>query len=148
MKVIFLQDVEGKGKEGEVKKVSDGYARNFLFPKQLAQEATKGNMKAAEEKKQHDQKQEENERKDAQTLKTDIERRTVEIKAKSGEKGRLFGSVTSKQIAEELKQHGIKVDKRKIELDDPIRALGYTNVPVKIHPDVTAVIKVHVVEQK
>lgn len=148
MKVIFLKDVEGKGEKGEVKNVSDGYARNFLLPKQMAQEATQGNVNAAEVKKKNDRRQAEDKRKDAETLKMDIERRTVEVKAKSGENGRLFGSVTSKQIAEELKKHGIKVDKRKIELDEPIRVLGYTNVPVKIHPDVTAVIKVHVVEGK
>lgn len=148
MKVILLEDVKGKGKKGEVKNVSDGYARHYLFPKHLAEEATKGNIKAVQIRKKKDQKQVESERQGAEALKGKIEALTVEITAKSGEGGRLFGSVTSKQIAQELKQHDVKVDKRKIELDEPIRVLGFTNVPVKVHSDVTAVIKVHVVEGK
>lgn len=148
MKVIFLADVQGKGKQGEIKNVPDGYARNYLLPKQLAEEATAGNIRAAEEKKKKERQKAADARKDAETLKNDIEKRTVEIKAKSGDKGHLFGSVTNKHIADELKQHGIHVDKRKIDLDEPIRSLGYANVPVKIHPDVQAMIKVHVVEGK
>ena len=148
MKVIFLKDVKGKGKEGEVKNVADGYARNYLFPNKLAVEANKSNLQALKAKKRSDQKKAEEELKKAKELKASLEKTTVELKAKSGEGGRLFGSVTSKQIADELKKKGIQVDKRKIELDEPIRSLGYTNVPVKIHPDVTAVIKVHVTEME
>jgi large subunit ribosomal protein L9 len=99
----------------------------------------------AQKKKQKELEAEE--LKESQDLKKTLEALTVELTAKSGEGGRLFGSVTSKQIAEELKKkHNIKVDKRKIELDDAIRALGYTNVPVKLHPEVTATVKVHVTE--
>lgn len=140
MKVIFLQDVKGKGKKGEIKNVADGYAHNFLFKKNLAIEALE-----AQKKKEAELAKQELE--NAKKLKEVLENTTVELKAKAGEGGRLFGSVTSKQIAEELnKTHKIKLDKRKIELDDAIRSLGYTNVPVKLHPDVTAVLKVHVSE--
>lgn len=147
MKVIFLKDVKGKGKEGEVKEVSEGYARNFLFPRKYAIEASKGNLKTLEVHKQSEAKKEEEELHEAQALKSKIENLNVELKAKSGEGGRLFGSITSKQIAQELKKKNIKVDKRKIELSDPIRTLGYSDVPIKIHSQVTATLKVHVVEE-
>jgi|SRR5699024_4045729 len=148
MKVIFLKDVKGKGKKGEVKNVSTGYARNYLLKNNLAQEATPGNLKALEGKKRKKKQLEQEEKEEAIELKDALAERTVEIKAKSGKEGRLFGSITSKQIAEQLeKQHGYKIDKRKMELDNPIRSLGYTNVPVKLHPDVSGSVKVHVVEQ-
>lgn len=148
MKVIFLQDVKGRGKKGEVKNVSDGYARNYLLKNNIAQEATPGNLKALEGQKRKEKQLEQEEKEEAINLKDALAELTVEIKAKSGKDGRLFGSITSKQIAQSLeKNHGHKIDKRKIELDQPIRALGYTNVPVKLHPEVTGSIKVHVAEQ-
>ncbi len=149
MKVIFLKDVKGKGKKGEVKNVADGYAQNFLFKQGLAIEATPANLKALEAQKNKQKKEAEEELARAKQLKEKIDTLTVELFAKAGEGGRLFGSITSKQIAEALQQqHDIKIDKRKIELDDAIRALGYTNVPIKLHPEVTATLKVHVREQK
>ncbi|AKM20686.1 50S ribosomal protein L9 [Geobacillus sp. FSL K6-0789] len=149
MKVIFLKDVKGKGKKGEIKNVADGYANNFLFKQGLAIEATPANLKALEAQKQKEQRQAAEELANAKKLKEQLEKLTVTIPAKAGEGGRLFGSITSKQIAESLQaQHGLKLDKRKIELADAIRALGYTNVPVKLHPEVTATLKVHVTEQK
>ncbi|WP_261131391.1 50S ribosomal protein L9 [Bacillus sp. Marseille-Q3570] len=148
MKVIFIKDVKGKGKQGEVKNVSEGYARNYLFPNNLAKEANKGNLKTLEKKKESEKKQAEEERHEAVKLKDELEKLTIELSTKAGEGGRLFGSVTSKQIAAELKKKNYKVDKRKIELSDPIRSLGYTNVPIKLHPEVTATLKVHVTEQK
>jgi large subunit ribosomal protein L9 len=148
MRVIFLQDVKGKGKKGEVKNVSDGYARNYLLKNNLAEEATSGNMKALEAQKRKSKQLEQQEKENAEQLKKKIESLEVTIKAKSGDGGRLFGSITSKQIADALnKDHGIKTDKRKLELDQPIRALGFTNVPIKLHPEVTGTVKVHVVEQ-
>ncbi|WP_068675997.1 50S ribosomal protein L9 [Oceanobacillus sp. Castelsardo] len=148
MRVIFLKDVKGKGKKGDVKNVSDGYARNFLLKNNLAEEATSGNLKALEAKKKKDAALEQQEKDDAVELKEKIENLTVEIKAKSGEGGRLFGSITSKQIADVLnKNYGYQIDKRKIELNQPIRSLGYTNVPVKLHQEVSGTIKVHVAEQ-
>ncbi|MFD2209473.1 50S ribosomal protein L9 [Virgibacillus halophilus] len=147
MKVIFMKDVKGKGKKGEVKNVSDGYARNYLLKNNIAVEATPGNMKGLEAQKRKQKQLEQEEKEAAMTLKDKLAELTVEIQAKSGE-GKLFGSITSKQIAEALqKEHGYKLDKRKIELDQPIKSLGYTVVPVKLHPEVSGSIKVHVVEK-
>ena len=149
MEVIFLKEVKGKGKKGDVKNVSDGYARNYLLKNNLAQEATPGNLKALEAKKKKNEQLEQEEKEEAMNLKDTLADLTVELKAKSGDSGRLFGSITSKQIADALeKQHGYKIDKRKMELDQPIRALGYTTVPVKLHPEVSGSVKVHVTEQK
>lgn len=148
MKVIFLKDVKGKGKKGEIKNVADGYANNFLFKQGLAIEATPANIKALEAQKRKEQRQAEEELAKAKQLKEKLEQITVQLAAKAGEGGRLFGSITSKQIAEALQaQHQIKIDKRKIELEDAIRSLGFTNVPVKLHPEVTATLKVHVTEK-
>lgn len=148
MKVIFLKDVKGKGKKGEVKNVADGYAQNFLLKQGLAVEATNANVSSLNAQKKKQEKEAVEELEQMQELKKVLEELTVELNAKSGEGGRLFGSITSKQIADELKKsHNIKLDKRKIELPDAIRALGFTNVPVKLHPDVSATVKVHVTEQ-
>src|SRR5690554_5344054 len=139
MKVIFLKDVKGTGKKGEVKNVSDGYATNFLIKNGYAVEATPQNLKALEAKKRQQEKQAENELQEAKQLKEKIEKLTVELTAKAGEGGRLFGSITSKQIAEQLqKSYNIKIDKRKIEMEDAIRSLGFTKVPVKLHTEVVA----------
>lgn len=148
MKVIFLEDVKGKGKKGEVKNVSDGYARNYLLPRGLATEATEASMKQLNQQNKAEEKRKEAEKEKAEALAAKIEKLTVQIPAKSGEGGRLFGSITSKQIAESLQKQKIKVDRRKIDLPEPIRSLGVTQVPVKLHPGVTATIKVQVVEQK
>ncbi|GKV67338.1 MULTISPECIES: 50S ribosomal protein L9 [Sporosarcina] len=148
MKVIFLQDVKGKGKKGEVKEVSTGYAQNFLLKNNMAIEATAASMSQLEGQKNRQKKDAAAELAEAKELKETIEKLTVELKAKSGEGGRLFGSITSKQIGQALeKQHKIKVDRRKMELPDAIRALGFTNVPIKLHPDVTATLKVQVTEE-
>ncbi len=147
MKVIFLKDVKGKGKKGEVKNVADGYAHNFLLKQGLAVEANSANVSSLNAQKKKEEKLAAEELAEAKELKATLDKLTVELTAKSGEGGRLFGSITSKQIAEELqKKHSIKIDKRKIELDDAIRSLGYTKVPVKLHPDVTATLNVHVKE--
>lgn len=147
MKVIFLQDVKGKGKKGEVKNVSDGYARNYLFPNNLAVEATKGNLKELEQQKKATEKKAQKQLEEAKQLKEKLENEKIEIKAKAGEGGRLFGAVSTKQIADTLKKKGYKVDKRKIELEEPIRSLGVTKTPIKIHPEVTATVNVHVIEE-
>jgi large subunit ribosomal protein L9 len=147
MKVIFLKDVKGKGKKGEVKNVADGYAQNFLLKQGLAVEASNAAISSLSAQKKKEEKLAEEELQQAKKLKEELEKLTVELIAKSGEGGRLFGSITSKQIAEALqKKHSIKIDKRKIELEDAIRALGYTKVPVKLHSEVTASLNVHVKE--
>jgi large subunit ribosomal protein L9 len=147
MKVIFLKDVKGKGKKGEVKNVADGYAHNFLLKQGLAVEANSSNISSLSAQKKKEEKLAAEELAEAKQLKAKIGEITVELTAKSGEGGRLFGSITSKQIAEELKKkHSIQIDKRKIELEDAIRTLGVTKVPVKLYPEVTATLNVHVKE--
>lgn len=150
MKVIFLQDVKGKGKKGDVKEVPNGYAQNFLLKNNFAKEANKSSISQLAGQKKAQEKQEAEILEEAKELKGFLEKEetVVELKAKAGEDGRLFGSIPSKQIAEGLnKQYKVKLDKRKIELNNPIRTLGYTNVPVKLHHEVTATIKVHVVAE-
>jgi large subunit ribosomal protein L9 len=146
MKVIFLKDVKGQGKKGEIKEVSEGYAANFLIPQKLAQPASQGNVKTLEQQKQAEIRKKEHEKEEAELLGKKLEGMTVVLRSKAGEGGRLFGSITNKQIAEELEKMKIKLDKRKIILDEPIRTLGFTNVPVKLHQDVTVTLKVQVVE--
>ena len=150
MKVIFLQDVKGKGKQGDVKEVTTGYAQNFLIKNGYAKEDNKGSMSALAGQKKEKEKHEAEVLAQAKEMQAFLEdeKTVVEIKAKAGEDSRLFGSIPSKQIAEALnKQYNVKLDKRKIELANPIRSLGYTNVPVKLHHEVTAKIKVHVVAE-
>jgi len=147
MKVIFLKDVKGKGKKGEVKNVADGYAHNFLIKNGFAVEANAANLSTLKAQQKKEEKLAAEELAEAKRLKEVLDKVTVELSAKAGEGGRLFGSITTKQIAEALgKQHGIKVDKRKMELPDAIRALGHTKIPVKLHHDVTATLDVHVKE--
>ncbi|WP_010308267.1 50S ribosomal protein L9 [Kurthia senegalensis] len=148
MKVIFLEDVKGKGKKGEVKEVSDGYARNVLLKQKKAVEATAAELQKLNNNNKRAEANAAKELADAKKLKETMEKLTVELTAKLGKDGRLFGSITSKQIAEQLqKDHGIKIDKRKMDLKDAIRTLGVTNVNVKLHHEVTAVLKVHVAEE-
>jgi len=151
MKDNFLEDVRGKGKKGEVKKVAAGFAQNFLIKNNQAIEATKANVAKLKAEQNREAKDYEAEKAEAKVLKTQIEddKTVVEISAKSGADGRLFGSVTTKKIAEELnKQYNIKADKHKMTLSDGIKALGYINVPVKLFEGVEATIRVHVTEKK
>ncbi|WP_136607496.1 50S ribosomal protein L9 [Paenibacillus dokdonensis] len=147
MKVIFLKDVKGQGKKGEIKEVSEGYAGNFLLPRGLARLATDGNMKTLENQTAAEQKRKDQEKEDAQQLGKKLEDMMIQLKAKAGEGGRLFGAITSKQIAEALVALNVKIDKRKIELEEPIRHLGVTQMTVKLHPEVKATLKVQVTEE-
>lgn len=150
MKVIFLQDVKGKGKKGDIKEVPNGYAQNFLIKNNLAKPANNESMAELKGKQKAKEKQDAEVLAEAKELKALLEEEetVVKINAKAGEDGRLFGSIPSKQIADALnKQYKIKIDKRKIELDQPIRALGFTQVPVKLHPQVTATINVHTIQE-
>ncbi|WP_410770144.1 50S ribosomal protein L9 [Fontibacillus sp. BL9] len=147
MKVIFLKDVKGQGKKGEIKEVSEGYAQNFLMPRGLVRPATDGNVKTLEHQTAAEVKRKEKEKEEAQALGKKLEEMTVTLKAKAGEGGRLFGAITSKQVAEALEKAGVKIDKRKIEMHDPIRTLGVTQVPVKLHPEVKSTFKVQVTEE-
>ena len=147
MKVIFLQDVKGQGKKGEVKEVSEGYARNFLCPRGLVKEATDGNVKGVAQQKLSEQRKKDQEVVEAQLLAKTLEDLSLVIKAKSGEAGRLFGAITNKQISEALSNVKIEVDKKKIVLDQPIRNIGTTIVTVKLHTKVSAKLKVQIVEE-
>jgi len=147
MKVILLQDVKGLGKKGELVNASDGYARNFLFPKKAAAEATDGNIKTLKEQKNSQEMKKQQEVEDAKNLGKKLEELTIEIIAKAGDGGKLFGSVTSKDLAEELqKQYKIKIDKRKIVLPEPIRELGVRHVEVKLHIGVVGKLNVNIKE--
>ena len=149
MKVIFLTDVKGKGKKGEVKEVPTGYAQNFLIKKNLAKEATAQAIGELRGKQKSEEKAHAELVAEAQAIQAKLaeEETLVEFTEKVGPDGRTFGSITSKKIAEELeKQFGIKLDKRNIKLDSPIRSVGLIDVPVKIYQDITGVINLRVKE--
>ncbi|HHT50713.1 MAG TPA: 50S ribosomal protein L9 [Eubacteriaceae bacterium] len=145
MKVILLKDIKSLGKKGDLVEVSDGYARNYLLPKGLAVLASEGNIKKAKEEKKAQAKRKEKERQEAQELAQKLSNTTIIIKVKASDEGRLYGSVTSKDIAQELEnQAKIKVDKRKINLSEPIRYIGNIDVDIKVYPQITATFKVKV----
>ncbi len=147
MKVILLEDVRGTGKAGEVANVSDGYARNMLIPRGLAVEATAQNIKQLEKKKEAQKKQFEEDKAAALELKKKLEEVTVEVKTKAGKDGKVFGSVTSKDIADALKTMGFDIDKKKIQLDSPIKATGTTDVSVKLFTEIAGKVKVNVISE-
>ncbi len=148
MKVIFVKDLKGQGKIGEEKNISDGYAKNFLIPKGYAIEANSANINDYKGKKdsQNFKKQQEIEK--AQELKEKLSAITINIKAKSGDNGKLFGSITSKEIAEQIKaQHKIDIDKKKIVLPDGIKTIGTQKIEIKLHPGIVATVTVSVVSE-
>lgn len=148
MKVIFIQDVKGQGKKGEEKNIADGYARNFLLPKGLAVEATAANLNNLKGQKESQAYKKEQEIKAAEEIKAKLEGVTVKLSAKAGENGKLFGSITAKDIAEALKkQHNIDVDKRKIVLNGDIKTTGDITVDAKLYPQIVGKIKVSITAQ-
>lgn len=148
MQVILTQDVKGQGKKGQMVNVSDGYARNFLLPKGLATEATKSNINELKGKKESLEYKIKTETEEAQRIVDKMKEIEVVIKAKAGDNGKLFGSVTSKDVADELtKQHHIKLDKKKFVLPDGIKVLGITEVTVKPYTGVSGILKVNVIKQ-
>lgn len=148
MKVIFLSDVKNKGKKGDVKDVATGYAQNFLLKKGLAEEATPANLKKLEAQNEKAKEQAKQEYEDAKDLKATLEQKEVEVETKAGEGGKLFGSISSKQVVDAYKeQHDIKLDKRKLDMSQPLKSLGYHKLHIKLHPEVSAEVKVHVVEK-
>ena len=149
MKVIFLADVKGKGKKGEIKEVPTGYAQNFLIKKNLAKEANAQASGELRGKQKSEEKAHAELLAEAQKIKAKLEEEAtlVQFTEKIGPDGRTFGSITNKKIAEELeKQFGIKIDKRHIQVASPIRSTGLIDVPVKIYQDVTSVINIRVNE--
>ena len=147
MKVILLDDVVKLGRRGEVRDVSDGYARNFLIPKKLALSASAGNLKNLDHIKKQQESKAERIKDDAHGMQQRIEALTYEERRQASEEGKLFGSVTSQHIADFLDRHGVKLERRRIQLDEPIKTLGETMVPVRLHADVTAQLKVSVTRE-
>lgn len=147
MEVILLQDVKSLGKKGEIVKVSDGYARNFILPKKLGVEKTAKSMNDLKLQKAAEEKHRQEVLAEAQALGEQIKKQSVTLKIKSGEGGRTFGSVSTKEIAVAMKEQlKLDVDKKKLVLPEPIRTLGTTIVPVRLHPEVTTELTVKVVE--
>lgn len=145
MIVILLKDVKGTGKAGDVVNVSDGYGRNFLLPRGLAQKGTEGNIRSLEKAKELQEDKFNKEKNEAQVLADKIAQLQVNIVSKSGEGGRLFGSITSNDIAEALRdQHKINIDKKKIVLDSPIKQMGDFQVKIKLYYEVVGTLKVKV----
>lgn len=145
MQVILLQDVNKLGKKGEVVKVNDGYARNFIIPKKLGLEATDKNLKDLAIQKAEEEKRQQEIYEEARLLGEELKQKTVKLEIKGGEGGRTFGSITAKEIAQGLKdQTGIDIDKKKLVLSDPIKNAGEYKVGVKLHPKVNIDLKVKV----
>lgn len=146
MKVILKQDIKGVGKKDQIINANDGYARNFLFPKNLAVPADKGNMTNLQSKQTSEQHRKNLEKEEAIQTAKKIEEITLKLPVKSGENGKVFGSITSKEIGENLeKQYKIKVDKKKILIQEPIKVLGMFNIEIKLYEGVMAKLKVNVI---
>ncbi len=148
MKVILLQDVKSVGKKGEIIDANDGYARNFLLPKKFAVEANSKNLNDLKLQNANEEKMAAQRLKDAQDLAKEIESKTVTVFMKAGEGGKTFGSISGKEIAAAFKeQHGLELDKKKLVMEEPIRSFGTYNVDIKLHPQVTGIVKVKVQEK-
>ena len=147
MKVILRKDHEKLGSTGDVVTVKDGYARNYLIPKNLAYPATAGSMRALEEEKKQSAQRANKELKTGERLAGELEKVSITLQMKVGEDEKLFGSVTAQMIGDALKEKGFEIDKRTIELEEPIKALGIYTVPVRIHQNVTGKVKVWVVRE-
>jgi len=147
MKVILLDDVAKLGRRGEVRDVSDGYARNFLIPKKLALNATAGNLKNLDHIKKQQEAKADRIKADAETLRGRIEALTYEERRQASDEGKLFGSVTSQDVVDFLGRSGLKVERKRVHLDEPIKTLGETTVPIRVHGEVTAQLKVSIVRE-
>ncbi|MBI1805142.1 MAG: 50S ribosomal protein L9 [Ignavibacteriae bacterium] len=147
MKVILRQDFEKLGKLGDIVVVKDGYARNYLIPRNIGYAATRGNLQTLEEEKKQHENRQKKEFHHAEKLAAELEKISVTLKVKVGEDEKLFGSVTSQMIADALKEKGINADKRNIELDEPIKALGIYTVNMKLHSNIIGKVKVWVVRE-
>ena len=147
MKVILLDDVAKVGRRGEVRDVSDGYARNFLLPKKLALAATHGNLKGLDHIKKQQEAKAGRIKTDADGLRERIEALVYEERRQASEEGKLFGSVTAQDVVDFLERHRVKMERRRVHLDEPIKALGESVVAIRLHPEVSAQLRVHVVRE-
>ena len=148
MKVILLDNIKGVGKKDQIINASDGYARNFLFPKKLAVEANNENMAKLKAKENSNQYKKSQEKEDAQKLSEKLKGILVKISVKAGENGKIFGSITSKEIADTLKEeYKIDIDKKRIDLKEPIKTLGNFSVSVKLYEGVTGILRIQIISQ-
>lgn len=146
MKVIFLKDLKNQGKRGEIKEVKDGYAQNFLIKNGYADQLTEKNLEKFELEKEKQQQLEEQEKTKARNLKTKLDNVTMEITVKAGANDKVFGSISPKQIKEQLEALGYSIDKKQIELKNPIQTLGYHEVKINLYKEIFSKIKIHVVK--
>lgn len=147
MEIILLEDVKSLGKKGQTVKVNDGYARNFILPKKLGIEATSKNLNELKLQKAHEEKRAKEILEEAQAFAKEIAEKSVVVKIRAGEGGRTFGSISTKEIALAAKEQlGYEIDKKKMQLTDPIKSIGTFRVPIKLHPKVTAELTVKVAE--
>jgi len=147
MEIILLEDIPSLGKVGDLVKVSDGYGRNYLIPNKLAIKATPKNQKKLEHEKRFAQEKTEKVKRDAEKLANRIKEFSCTINKPVGESGKLFGSVTSKEIEQQLNENGFQIDRKNIELEEPIKSLGVYTIPIRLHPEVTANLKLWVVRE-
>lgn len=146
MKIIFIKDVKGQAKAGDIKEVKDGYAQNFLIKKGLAVAYTSRSKEILDIQNKDKEEKEKQEIKKCEALKDELKNRVLEFKVKTGKDDQVFGTISSKQIHEELGKLGYIIDKKKIELDNPINTLGYHEVKINLHKKVTGIITVHLVK--
>ena len=146
MEVIFIKDLKNQGKKGEIKNVKDGYAENFLIKQGYAVRKTKENLGKLESEQRNKAAQDAENKKNAEILKKELDKVVIEFKVKTGEGDKVFGSISVKQIKDELQKKDYKIDKSQIEIPSPIASLGFHNVDIKLYPSITATIKVHVIK--
>lgn len=145
MKVILIKDVPALGRSGEVRDVKDGYARNYLLPRGLAAPATEANLQHLASARQAAQQREARALREADALKARLESLVVEVRARAGDEGRLFGSVTAQDIAEAIMARGIEVSRKQIELSEPIKTTGFYKIPIRLHHRQTAMVEINVI---
>ena len=146
MEVIFIKDLKNQGKKGQIKNVKDGYAENFLIKQGYAVMKTKENLAKLQAEQRNKAAADAENKKNAESLKKDLDKVVIEFKVKTGEGDKVFGSISVKQIKDELQKNNYKIDKSQIEIPSPIASLGFHNVDIKLYPGITATIKVHVIK--
>ena len=146
MEVIFIKDLKKQGKRGEIKTVKDGYAENYLIKNGYAVKKTKQNLLKLKQEQTKKEKEDEIKKNEAQKQKKELDKQKIEFKVKTGEGDKVFGSISIKQIKDELQKQGFKIEKSQINLSSPIQSLGFHNVEIDLYPNITATIKVHVIK--
>ncbi|MCI8548089.1 MAG: 50S ribosomal protein L9 [Bacilli bacterium] len=146
MRVIFIKDLKKQGRKGEIKEVKDGYAENYLIKNNYAIKATDDNLRKLEQENKFEEKQKNKEKEKAKELKIQLEKETIDFKVNTGEGDKVFGSISVKQIKESLTKKGYKVDKKQIEINNPISSLGFHYVDINLFEDIKAKLKIHVIK--